>query len=104
MDRPDDRACEKPGAAGNHEPLQPGVLLKICVPAEARAMVRPKISSGEPLKVVGDSAPVEARPVMELSIIRLRSPVETTQGIVPVGSSGTVVHPYSDGQAYTSPR
>lgn len=32
--------------------------------------------------------------------MKLRSPVETKQGTVPVGSTGTVVHAYSDGQAY----
>ncbi len=63
-------------------------------------MVWPKIASGQPLKQVDDSAPGEARPVMELSIIKLRSPLETNEGTVPVGSSGTVVHVYGDGQAY----
>jgi hypothetical protein len=62
-------------------------------------MVWPKIASGQPLKQVDDSAPVEAPPVMELSIIKLRSPLETKEGTVPVGSSGTVVHAYGDGQA-----
>jgi hypothetical protein len=37
---------------------------------------------------------------MELSIVTLRSPVETRQGTVPVGSTGTVVHAYSDAQVY----
>jgi hypothetical protein len=32
-------------------------------------------------------------------MVKLRSPVETKQGTVPVGSTGIVVHAYSDGQA-----
>jgi hypothetical protein len=45
-------------------------------------------------------AEANARAVAELTIVRLGKPVETSQGMVPAGSSGTVVHAYGDGQAY----
>jgi hypothetical protein len=42
----------------------------------------------------------KARPPAELSIVKLGMPVETKQGTVPSGSSGTVVHVFQDGRAY----
>lgn len=63
-------------------------------------MVWPVLTSGAPLKKVAEGATAAARQVPELSIIRLCLPVETKQGTVPAGSTGTVVHAYSDGQAY----
>ena len=67
---------------------------------EASDLDQSEIVSGSPLGKVTESVAAEARPVAELSIVKLRSPVETKQGTVPIGSTGTVVHAYSDGQAY----
>jgi hypothetical protein len=63
-------------------------------------MVWSVVASGPPLKTINDGASSTARAVPELSIIKLSLPVETKQGTVPAGSTGTVVHAYSDGQAY----
>lgn len=38
--------------------------------------------------------------VAELTVVTLGRPVTTWQGLVPAGSSGTVVHAYRDGEAY----
>lgn len=46
------------------------------------------------------AASANARSVAELTIVRLGKPVETSQGTVPAGSNGTVVHAYGDCQAY----
>jgi hypothetical protein len=53
-----------------------------------------------PLKAILDDASPGTRPIAELSVVRLGKPVETAQGTLPPGSSGTVVHAYDDGQAY----
>ena len=42
----------------------------------------------------------KAEPVTKLSIVKLGKPVGTKQGTVPAGSSGTVVHAYTTGDAY----
>jgi hypothetical protein len=60
----------------------------------------PEFASESPLSKVTQKAPAQARPVEEMSILKLRSSVETKQGTIPVGTTGTVVHAYSDGQAY----
>ncbi len=44
--------------------------------------------------------PVTAGSVAELSIVTLAKAVETKQGTVPAGASGTVVHAHGDGRAY----
>jgi hypothetical protein len=44
--------------------------------------------------------PVTAGSVAELSIVTLAKAVETRQGTVPAGASGTVVHAHGDGRAY----
>ncbi len=41
-----------------------------------------------------------AKAVAELSIVTLAKAVETKQGVMPAGSSGTVVHAHQDGRAY----
>jgi hypothetical protein len=47
-------------------------------------------------KVAGRTKP---RSVAELSVVKLGKPVQAQQGTLPAGSSGTVVHVYTDGQA-----
>jgi hypothetical protein len=44
--------------------------------------------------------PATAGSVAELSVVTLAKAVETKQGIVPAGASGTVVHVHGDGLAY----
>jgi hypothetical protein len=39
-------------------------------------------------------------PIAELSVVRLGKPVQTKEGIVPSGASGTVVHIHDDGRAF----
>ncbi len=47
------------------------------------------------------ASPAQAkRSIAELSVVRLSKSVETEDGTVPAGSSGTVVHAYDDGQAF----
>jgi hypothetical protein len=40
------------------------------------------------------------RLIAELSIVRLGKPVQTKEGTVPSGASGTVVHIHDDGRAF----
>lgn len=61
-------------------------------PSEIEGGTQPKEPKGYAL--------AKARTVAELTVVTLGKPVETRQGIVPAGSSGTVVHAYNDGQAY----
>jgi hypothetical protein len=41
----------------------------------------------------------KTRPIAELSVVRFGKPVQTKDGIVPSGSSGTVVHVHDGGEA-----
>jgi len=47
--------------------------------------------------VAGGTKP---RSVAELRVVKLGKPVQSPQGALPAGSSGTVVHAHNDGQAY----
>jgi hypothetical protein len=40
------------------------------------------------------------RPIAELSIVTLGKPVQTKEGTVPTGATGTVVHIHDDGRAF----
>jgi|ERR1019366_2261522 hypothetical protein len=72
-----------------------------CLAARRRDdIARPAIAGGTQPKEVKQDATAKARSVAELTVVRLGKPVETKQGTVPAGSSGTVVHAYRDGQAY----
>jgi hypothetical protein len=44
--------------------------------------------------------PAKAGSVAELGIVTLSKAVETSEGVVPGGASGTVVHVHGDGRAY----
>jgi hypothetical protein len=63
-------------------------------------MQRSKIEGGVPPEQVTQNARAKAGSVAELGVVKLAQPVATRQGSLPAGSCGTVVHAYSDGQAY----
>ena len=58
------------------------------------------IEGGNPSGEVKEGTSANARPVTELSVITPGKAVDTKQGTMPAGSSGTVVHAYNNGQAY----
>jgi hypothetical protein len=63
-------------------------------------MPLPGLSTHPHADGVEPTARPQPRPAVELSILTLGKPVETKQGTLPSGSSGTVVHVFNDGLAY----